>query len=80
MSARLLHIPVTGCALHLLKGDDFVFGNVVFLVQGVCVCVYVCRRGGGGVISFVPGALSGMGWLHVENKRAHARDANHFSQ
>lgn len=43
-----------------------------FLVKGVC------RRGrwvGGGVISFVPPALSGMGWLHAENERAHARDA-----
>lgn len=33
----------------------------------------------GGLISFVPQALSGMGWLHAENKRAHAREANHFS-
>lgn len=34
----------------------------------------------GGLISFVPQALSGMGWLHTENVHAqHACDHNRFS-
>lgn len=52
---------------------------------GILECSFffkgVCRRGwkGGGLISFVPRALSGMGWLHVRNEGAHACDANHLS-
>lgn len=35
---------------------------------------------GGGMISFVPGALSGMGWLRTKNVHAqHACDHNRFS-